>query len=137
MKTRTILIVEDESHIAEVVALKLRQAGFKTVIARDARDALATLEQHPVDLVIADIAMPGMSGLDLAKVLATRDGAAFPVILLTGMSNAVDTLDLDDTHVVDVIPKPFSPKHLLARTLEALDRPLLPRPVKAKAASSA
>jgi DNA-binding response OmpR family regulator len=134
MKTPTILIVEDEPHIAEVVALKLQQAQFRTIMARDGNEALAALDQQKVDLVIADVAMPGMSGLELSREIALRHKRVLPVILLTGISHASDSLDLENTHVAGVIAKPFSPKQLLARVLKALEEgpgPLEPKPAAA------
>ena len=121
MKTAAILIVDDEPHIAEVVALKLEQAQFTTVIVRDGIEALKVLEHQHFDLVIADVGMPGMSGLELARRAAAREGGGPPIILLTGISRAAESLDLVNTHVADVIAKPFSPKHLLARALRALE----------------
>lgn len=121
MHPKTVLIVEDEQHIAEVVALQLRKAGLKVVTAVDAQEALAILQAQQVALVVADVALPGMSGPELARVLAADPRLEnIPLVLLTGAPDGVPKSELVGTRVTDVVQKPFSPRQLLAKVNEAI-----------------
>lgn len=121
MQTPTVLIVEDEPHIAAVVAMKLQQGGLRTAIAADAREALAIVGKGGICLVVSDINLPGTSGVELAMALA--EGAAtkdIPILLLTGMGHTMDAAALACPSVRGVLAKPFSPRELLQRALAAI-----------------
>ncbi len=118
MKSRPILIVEDEPHIAAVVALKLERAGYVAVTCATIAEATRALDQRRFALVIADVHLVGESGLDLAASLSvpndTNKNAHTPVLILTGMGHHLESLTLPKS-VRDVLTKPFSPTELLAR----------------------
>ncbi len=128
-----VLVVEDESAIAELIAMNLRHAGFEVALAANAEQAQAELDAVLPDLVILDWMLPSRSGLELAQSWRaqsrTRD---LPVIMLTARSAEGDMIAGLDAGADDYLTKPFSPKELLARIRallrrrapEALDAPV-------------
>ncbi|MEM8836158.1 MAG: response regulator [Planctomycetota bacterium] len=122
-RNSTVLIVDDESHITHVVALKLQNAGFETVTAGDGEEGLELAVQHGPDLVITDLQMPYMSGIELAKAMYAREDLCdVPVLMLTARGYALEQGDLDDTHIESVLSKPFSPRQVLAVVEELLEK---------------
>jgi two-component system, OmpR family, alkaline phosphatase synthesis response regulator PhoP len=121
MNTRTILIADDESHILHVVSLKLSNAGFAVLTARDGREALELARHEHPDLIITDYHMPHLSGLELCAALrndpATRD---IPAILLTARGYSLEPQDTEDYGIRCMIAKPFSPRQLLQTVNETL-----------------
>ena len=109
--THNILIVDDEAHILQVLSLKLRNCGYSITTAVDGEDAMHQVKQNPPDLVITDVQMPYMNGLELALALssdsATKD---IPVIMLTARGHTLETSDTDIPNVREVLSKPFSPR---------------------------
>lgn len=87
----TILIVDDEEMIAELTAEILRDMGYKTLEAHSGHAALQILEQQPVNVVISDIRMPKMTGLQLLAQIRARPGKPLPVILITGYADVSET----------------------------------------------
>jgi two-component system phosphate regulon response regulator PhoB len=134
-----ILVVEDESAIAELVGINLRHAGFEVAIAADAEQAQAEVDAVVPDLVILDWMLPGQSGLQLARrwrgQARTR---ALPVIMLTARALDVDKVTGLDAGADDYLTKPFSPTELMARiravlrrkSPEALDSPVEVGPLR-------
>jgi two-component system phosphate regulon response regulator PhoB len=134
-----ILVVEDESAIAELVAINLRHAGFEVAIAADAEQAQAEVDAVVPDLVILDWMLPGQSGLQLARrwrgQARTR---ALPVIMLTARVLDADKVTGLDAGADDYLTKPFSPTELMARiravlrrkSPEALDSPVEVGPLR-------
>jgi DNA-binding response OmpR family regulator len=119
---KTILTVDDESHILHVVSLKLKNAGFNVVTAPDAEEAFEAAQTTPFDMVITDYQMPGMSGLDLARKLHAEPGKKhLPVMLLTAHGLALEQVELAHAGVTVCLSKPFSPRDLLAKVHELLD----------------
>lgn len=120
-KAKKVLVVDDEVHIVNIVAMKFRQSGFEVHTARDPQEALEIAQQEVPDLVIADHQMPGGSGIDLCKALkttvATKD---VPAILLTAYDFSIVQEALGDCNVRAVMAKPFSPRELLTRANELL-----------------
>jgi len=115
---RTILIVDDELPIADVVAELLSEEGYSTLIATDGDHALAVLEQERPDLVLLDLYMPGMSGIDLLASLRTNPSlASIPIVMMT--AGAVDSAELIGQGATGLISKPFEVDSLLetVRTL--------------------
>lgn len=108
MSRPRILIVDDEQHIVSVLSMTLRRRGFEVLTADNGQKALELAAAFPIDLVILDQTMPGMSGVDLA---ARFDGA-LPVVMVTARPQ-INAEDLD--HISAVIHKPFSPKDLVAQ----------------------
>ena len=119
MTPRTILLADDEAHITHVVGLKLRAAGYATVVARDGEEALTLALQHRPDLVITDLQMPYMSGLELATRLRSDERTAeTPVLMLTARGYILDENELSATNIRVVLSKPFSARDILRRVEE-------------------
>jgi two-component system phosphate regulon response regulator PhoB len=118
-----VLVVEDESAIAELVALNLRHSGYEVSVAATADEAQSAIDRVLPDLVLLDWMLPGQSGLQLAKrwrsQARTRD---LPVIMLTARTEEGDKISGLDAGADDYLTKPFSPKELLARIRAVLRR---------------
>lgn len=107
----TILVVDDESHIRQVLSLKLRHAGWNVITAVDGEDALHQAIEHRPDLVITDIQMPFMSGIGLCCALLEHDDLCeIPVIVLTARGHTLRDSDTDLPNIKQVLSKPFSPR---------------------------
>ena len=122
LEGKTILVADDESHILHVVSLKLRNAGFRVLTARDGQEALdmATAE-HP-DLLITDYHMPQLSGLELCHRLKNDPGTKdIPAIMLTARGYHLEPHDTEQSGILRMLSKPFSPRHLLATVNEILE----------------
>lgn len=121
--TKSILIVEDEAAIRELIAGPLRQAGFDTAEAADIAQASTALAARRPDLVLLDWMLPGVSGIEFARRLrrdeATRD---VPIIMLTARGEESDRLRGFDAGIDDYISKPFSVRELVARVQAVLRR---------------
>jgi two-component system phosphate regulon response regulator PhoB len=118
-----ILVVEDESAIAELVAINLRHAGFEVVIAETADSAQVEVDRVLPDLVVLDWMLPGQTGLALAKRWRTEARTReLPIIMLTARSDEADKLSGLDAGADDYLTKPFSTKELLARIRAVLRR---------------
>src|SRR3954466_14633562 len=121
MLDKTILAVDDEAHILHVVSLKLKNAGFTVLTARDAEEALEVAATAPVDLLITDFQMPGMSGLDLARKLHAEPGKRhLPAMLLTAHGLALEQVELAHAGITVCLSKPFSPRDLLDKVHDLL-----------------
>ncbi len=116
-----ILIVEDETGLAEAVAFALEQEGFQVQIAGDGATALKEYEQAPPDVVILDIMLPGLSGWDLLRVLNKRQPDV-PVIMLTARAEEADRVAGLEMGADDYVTKPFSMRELVARVRAVLRR---------------
>lgn len=120
--SRTILVVDDEAHILQVVSLKLRNAGFNVLTAADGEEALDLAANAAIDLVITDFQMPGCTGIELSRRLHTQPGRArLPVILLTAHGLALEKVELDRAGIAACLSKPFSPREVLGRVYALLD----------------
>jgi two-component system phosphate regulon response regulator PhoB len=118
-----ILVVEDESAIAELVAINLRHAGFEVRVAADAEAAHAEVDRVVPDLVILDWMLPGQSGLQLARRWrAQARTRALPVIMLTARALDADKVSGLDAGADDYLTKPFSTAELMARIRALLRR---------------
>ncbi len=114
--SKTVLVVDDEVHIVNVVALKFRGAGFRVLTARDPQEAFEIAKKEIPDLVISDHQMPGGSGIDLCKWLKfTPSTESIPAILLTAYDFSIAQEAMDDCNVSSIMAKPFSPRELLAK----------------------
>ncbi len=119
-----ILVVDDEAYITDLIAAGLRFVGFEVDTAADGRDALAMVASTRPDLVVLDISMPGLDGLDVVERLR-RDGVATPVVFLTARDAPADRVRGLHAGGDDYITKPFSLDELLAR-IEAILRRVSP-----------
>jgi two-component system alkaline phosphatase synthesis response regulator PhoP len=118
--SRTVLVVEDEPKILEVVRDYLADAGFSVSTAADGPAALATARANPPDLVVLDLGLPGLDGLDVARELQRR--APVPIIMLTARGAEVDRVIGLELGADDYLVKPFSPRELVARVRAVLRR---------------
>jgi two-component system phosphate regulon response regulator PhoB len=119
----SILVVEDETALAEVLRYNLESEGFQVAIARDGRAAMEQIEDAPPDLVILDWMLPEMSGLDLCRTMRRRPELRdVPVIMLTAKGEEYDRVRGLDAGADDYVVKPFSPKELIARVRAVLRR---------------
>jgi len=118
-----ILIVEDEKDIIKMLEYNLKKEGFKVISARDGEDALdLALRQHP-QLILLDLMLPGMNGLDVCKTLKKEaKTASIPIIMLTAKSQESDKIVGLELGADDYITKPFSPRELIARIKAVLRR---------------
>jgi DNA-binding response OmpR family regulator len=119
----TILVAEDDPDIAQLIGRYLQKAGWATHITSSARDALAYAKEHQVDLAILDVMLPGMSGLELCRVLRSdRTTADLPIIIVTARAEETDRIMGLDLGADDYLTKPFSPNELVARVRALLRR---------------
>jgi len=116
----SVLVVEDEPVVRDVVVRYLREAGYETREADDGLDAKAQLEAGMPNLVILDVMLPGMDGLELCRWLRAR--AAVPIIMLTARGEESDRIVGLELGADDYITKPFSPRELVARVRSVLRR---------------
>jgi DNA-binding response OmpR family regulator len=111
-----ILVAEDDRDIADLISHYLKKAGWTTHVAGAGDQALAYLRNHPVDVVILDLMLPGMSGLDVCQALrADQATAGIPVIMLTARAEESDRIRGLEMGADDYVAKPFSPNELVAR----------------------
>jgi DNA-binding response OmpR family regulator len=117
---RTILVVDDERTIADVVASYLRREGYEAVTAGDGPAAVMAAERHQPDLVVLDLMLPGFDGLQVMARIRQR--RAVPVILLTARGEEADRVVGLKLGADDYVVKPFSPAELVARVSAVLRR---------------
>jgi DNA-binding response OmpR family regulator len=117
---RTILVVDDESKITEVVGSYLRRAGYLPVTAADGAEALRLFEKERPALVILDLMLPDLSGEDVCRRLRAR--SRVPIIMLTAKSGDMDAVHGLGLGADDYVTKPFSPRQLMARVEAVLRR---------------
>ena len=114
---RHILVVDDEPYIGRIIQLKLEQTPYDVDVCQDGATALQRLRtDDPVDLILLDIMMPNMNGFEvLARLREIPHRSDTPVIMLTGKGQSDDREQAATLGANDFLPKPFSPKKLLAR----------------------
>ena len=117
---QTILIVDDDPHILEVIAFALGRAGFATASAKDGLAALARHADARPDLVILDINLPEMDGLDVCREI--RRTSAVPILFLSSRDEEIDRIVGLEIGGDDYVSKPFSPRELVARAKAILKR---------------
>jgi DNA-binding response OmpR family regulator len=116
----TVLVVDDEPIVREVVVSYLRRDGFTTLEAGDGHEARRLLEQRDPSLVVLDLMLPGMDGLELCRWIRTR--SRLPVIMLTARGEEADRIVGLELGADDYVTKPFSPRELAARVRAVLRR---------------
>jgi len=130
----TVLVVDDEANIRELVSVYLTSAGYSVECAADGMEALTTVRAGGIDLVVLDIMLPGMDGAAVCS--AIREESRIPVIMLTARDSDLDKVALLEAGADDYIVKPFSPPELVARVravLRRVEEALTPAPVGADA----
>ena len=118
--TRRILVADDEAPIANVVAMKLRNAGLEVEVAQDGQEAYERALANRPDFLITDLQMPGMNGLELCARLTAELSVPIPTILLTAKGFEIDRETFKGLPILRLMAKPFSPRELLAVVQEAL-----------------
>jgi DNA-binding response OmpR family regulator len=116
----SVLLVEDEENLASLVGAYLEQEGYRVIPVATGADALRTIEAEPVRLVVLDLNLPDMDGLDVCRQIRAR--SSVPVVMLTARDEEADRLAGLETGADDYIGKPFSPKELVARMKAVLRR---------------
>jgi DNA-binding response OmpR family regulator len=117
------LIVEDDADIGQLVARYLQKAGFVATVLTSGRDVLAQARREPPDVLLLDVMLPGMDGLELCRALRTDTATALvPIILLTARDGEDERIAGLETGADDYITKPFSPKEVVARVRALLRR---------------
>ncbi len=123
MKSRKVVIVEDEGDVAQLVSFHLEREGFTPLIFGDGESFLAFMERNSCDLVILDLMLPDIGGLEVLKILKGRkDTASIPVIILTAKGEEMDRVLGLELGADDYVVKPFSPRELTARVKAVLRR---------------
>jgi len=118
---KKILVADDETHILHVVSLKLRNAGFNVLTARDGQEALELAQQEQPDLIITDYHMPQLSGLELCQRLKQDPRTSgIPAIMLTARGYHLEPHDTQESGILRMLSKPFSPRQLLTTVNEML-----------------
>jgi two-component system OmpR family response regulator len=117
---KMILIVDDDPHIREVVGYALESAGYDTAEARDGEEALKKFAEIDPDLIVLDILMPEMDGLEVCRRLRAESKA--PILFLSSKDEEIDRIIGLELGGDDYIPKPFSPRELIARIKAVLRR---------------
>ena len=118
--TTTILVVEDEDSFIDVLTIGLAREGFRVQVARDGAEALAVFDAVQPDLVLLDVMLPKVSGLDVCRELRTR--SRVPIIMVTAKGSEIDTVVGLDAGADDYVTKPFRLAELLARVRALLRR---------------
>lgn len=122
MKGR-ILIVEDEKDIYELIAYNLKKEGFEVFISADGESALKLIRKEKFNMVILDLMLPVLSGLEICRIIRSNpDTASLPVIMLTAKGEEIDRVLGLEMGADDYITKPFSPRELIARIKAVLRR---------------
>jgi two-component system alkaline phosphatase synthesis response regulator PhoP len=117
---KTILVVDDEPGIASLVRDYLEHAGFGLLVAGDGRNALALARSRRPDLVVLDLGLPGLDGLDVARAL--RRDSDVPILMLTARTDEADRVAGLELGADDYVSKPFSPREIVARVRAILRR---------------
>ena len=123
MVRERILLIEDEPDIAEVLQYNLEKEGFAVEVARRGDTGLEAIRREAPDLLLLDLMLPGVDGLELTRLLK-RDGATsrIPIVMLTARSEEVDRIVGLELGADDYIPKPFSPREVVLRVKAVLRR---------------
>jgi len=125
-----ILVVEDDPDIADLVGRYLRKSGFAVDVRGNGRDALAAITENPPALVVLDLMLPQLNGLDLCRILrADEKTASIPVIMVTARADESERIAGLETGADDYLGKPFSPGELVARVRALLRRTARAAPV--------
>src|SRR4051812_13114549 len=117
---RTILIADDDPHIRQLLVFALAKAGLDTVEAGDGEDALRQVETHRPDLIVLDINMPRMDGIEVCRRL--RAGGDLPILFLSSRDDEIDRVLGIELGADDYVTKPFSPREVVARVMAILRR---------------
>lgn len=113
MSSKTVLVVDDDARIVDLVKLYLERDGYNVLTAYEGREAVSKFREHKPNLIVLDLMLPGLSGMEICRLL--REESDVPIIMLTARTRDEDKLDGLDTGADDYVTKPFSPGELAAR----------------------
>jgi DNA-binding response OmpR family regulator len=116
----TVVLIEDEQSIGALVRAYLERDGFQAVWVRTGEQGLAELDRHPVRMVILDVGLPGIDGFEVCRRIRAR--SSLPIIMLTARDEEPDRVAGLEVGADDYVPKPFSPRELMARVKAVLRR---------------
>ena len=120
---RRILIIEDESDVADLLALSLRKAGFNTSAVPDGASGLQNARDNRPDLIILDLMLPKMSGLEVCRILKADTATShIPILMLTAKAEEIDRIVGLEFGADDYVTKPFSPREVMLRIRAILRR---------------
>ena len=123
MSKETILIVEDDKNISKLIKYNLEKEGFRCLVLFDGDDAMKTLDKTPTDLIVLDIMLPGIDGLEVCRrVKQDKKLSDIPIIMLTAKGEEVDKVVGFELGADDYVVKPFSPRELILRIKAILKR---------------
>lgn len=123
MAQKRVLVVEDEPDLVEILRYNLEQEGFDVENVDRGDDALARIRKQAPDLILLDLMLPGMDGLELTRILKRDDKLSqVPVVMLTAKGEEVDRIVGFELGADDYIPKPFSPREVVLRCKAVLRR---------------
>jgi len=126
---QTVLIIEDEKDLAELVSFNLEKEGYRTITAFDGASGLEAARSQPPDLILLDLMLPGMMGMEVCKILKKAEKTAhIPIIMLTAKGEEIDRVVGFEVGADDYVVKPFSTRELLLRIKAVLRRSLPDRP---------
>ncbi|WP_028636227.1 response regulator [Nocardioides sp. URHA0032] len=115
-----VLVVDDEPQIVRALAINLRARGYEVSTAGDGGEALLVAASHPPDVVILDLGLPDLDGVDV--IAGIRGWSSVPILVLSGRSDSVDKVDALDAGADDYVTKPFGMDELMARLRSLLRR---------------
>lgn len=118
--TPKILVVDDDPAISEMLTLVLETEGFAPIAVTDGAQAVPAFQEHQPDLILLDLMLPGMNGVDICRSI--RRESAVPIVMLTAKTDTVDVVLGLESGADDYITKPFKPKELIARIRARLRR---------------
>jgi two-component system phosphate regulon response regulator PhoB len=119
----TVLIVEDEADVVDLLRYNLKRAGFKVIVATSGDVGLASVRTHRPDIVVLDLMLPGMSGLEVCRALKQdAETTHIPILMLTAKDEQKDRVKGLETGADDYVGKPFSPRELVLRVQALLRR---------------
>ncbi|GAA4783170.1 response regulator transcription factor [Corynebacterium canis] len=116
----TILVVDDDPAISEMLSIILESEGFNIVAVMDGAEAVSTAERVQPDLILLDLMLPGMNGIDICRTI--RQTSSVPIVMLTAKTDTVDVVLGLESGADDYVNKPFKPKELVARIRARLRR---------------
>ncbi len=123
MSLKRILIVEDDLDIVEMVSYNLKKEGYRTSFVTNGRKAVDLIKKEQPDLIILDLMLPEIDGLEICRILKSQENTStVPIIMLTAKSQEADKVIGLEIGADDYLPKPFSPRELMARIKAVLRR---------------
>jgi len=115
-----IMVVEDEESFSEALSFMLKREGYEVEVASDGNEALEAFEQRGADLILLDLMLPGVSGLEVCRIIRTK--SQVPIIMLTAKDGEIDKVVGLEIGADDYVTKPFSSRELLARVRSVIRR---------------